>query len=173
MIKLKICMIGAYAVGKTSLVERFVRSLYSDNYHTTIGVKIDKKIMSVDDTDVTCMLWDIAGEDEFYTVNNSYLRGMAGYFLVVDGTRPSSMEIASRIQERVELLFPDVPFLLIANKADLEQDWALSDQLLADFSDRSFDCLKTSAKSGENVENAFELLVRQMLEAREAAKHND
>lgn len=166
MIKLKICMIGAYAVGKTSLVERFVRSLYSDNYHTTIGVKIDKKVMSVDNTDVTCMLWDIAGEDEFYTVNNSYLRGMAGYFLVVDGTRPSSIEIASRIQERVELLFPDVPFLLIANKADLEQDWVLSDELLSDFSERSYDCLKTSAKSGENVENAFQLLVHQMLQAR-------
>lgn len=166
MIKLKVCMIGAYAVGKTSLVERYVRSLYSDDYHTTIGVKIDKKEMTVDDQDVTCMLWDIAGEDEFYTVNHSYLRGMAGYFLVVDGTRPSSVEIASRIQERIELLCPDVPFMVLANKADLEQDWVISDEALAGISYRPYEHLKTSAKNGENVENAFDVLVRQMLLAR-------
>lgn len=166
MIKLKVCMIGAYAVGKTSLVERFVRSLYSDDYHTTIGVKIDKKVMSVADTDVTCMLWDIAGEDEFYTVNNNYLRGMAGYFLVVDGTRRSSIEIASRIQERVELVFPNVPFVLLINKSDLEADWVLDKKGMSGLSERAFDQLKTSAKTGENVEAAFQLLANKMLQDR-------
>lgn len=173
MIKLKVCMIGAYAVGKTSLVERFVRSLYSDEYHTTIGVKIDKKVMTVADTDVTCMLWDIAGEDEFYTVNNNYLRGMAGYFLVVDGTRRSSMEIASRIQERVELAFPDIPFILLVNKSDLIADWVLDEKAMSALSDRPYDQLKTSAKSGANVEAAFELLVSKMLQDRGAEPSDD
>ncbi|MFK7864776.1 MAG: Rab family GTPase [Pseudohongiellaceae bacterium] len=173
MIKLKVCMIGAYAVGKTSLVERYVRSLYSDDYHTTIGVKIDKKELTVDDKDVTCMLWDIAGEDEFYTVNHSYLRGMAGYFLVVDGTRPASVETATRIQERIELLCPDVPFMVLANKADLEQDWVVSGETLAGISYRPYEFFRTSAKSGDNVESAFEQLARQMLNARKPEIAND
>lgn len=173
MKKLKVCMIGAYAVGKTSLVERFVRSLYSDDYHTTIGVKIDKKVMTVNETEVTCMLWDIAGEDEFYTVNNNYLRGMAGYFLVVDGTRRSSIEIASRIQERVELTYPDIPFILLVNKADLEADWVLDEKGLSGLSERPYDQLKTSAKSGQNVEEAFELLVNKMLQGSGAERVDD
>jgi small GTP-binding protein len=166
-------MIGAYSVGKTSLVERFVRSLYSDEYHTTIGVKIDKKLMSVDGEDVACMLWDIAGEDEFYTVNNNYLRGMSGYFLVVDGTRQSSIEIACRLQERVELLFPDIPFVVLVNKADLKHEQAFVEGGVLGISDRPYGQLHTSAKTGENVEAAFELLVREMVQSRELGLTHD
>ena len=89
-------MVGSYAVGKTSLVEQFVHSIYSDAYHTTVGVKIDKKVMQVDDTELTCVIWDIAGEDEFYTVSTSYLRGMAGFFLVVDCTRKTTVDAAHK-----------------------------------------------------------------------------
>lgn len=165
MIQFKICMVGAYAVGKTSLVERYVRGIYSDKYHTTIGVKIDKKLMSLDGTDVSCMLWDIAGEDEFYTVNKNHLRGMSGYFLVLDGTRRATLEIGRRIEARIEVLFPDIPFVLIANKADLSKDWELDQNDVDGFSDRSCDYLETSAKSGSNVELAFEKLGLKMLEA--------
>ncbi len=62
MLKKKICMLGYFGVGKTSLVSRFVRSMFADRYQTTVGVKIDKKVLSVDGRDVTLMLWDLAGE---------------------------------------------------------------------------------------------------------------
>src|ERR1051325_7234218 len=74
LIQKKICMLGAYAVGKTSLVARFVRSIFSEKYHTTIGVKIDKKTLRVDDQELSLILWDLAGEDDFYQVRMSYLR---------------------------------------------------------------------------------------------------
>lgn len=166
MIQFKLCMIGAYAVGKTSLVERYVRSIYSDEYHTTIGVKIDKKEMLVNDIETQCMIWDIAGEDEFYTVNNSYLRGMSGYFLVMDGTRLVSLDIARKIQARIELNYPGTPFVLIANKSDLVSRWVLSDGDMKGFSTSPYTFIKTSAKTGEQVEEAFQFLINEMLEAR-------
>ena len=163
MVQFKICMIGAYRVGKTSLVERFVRSLYSDDYHTTIGVKIDKKSMNVQGIDANLMIWDIAGEDEFYTVNNNYLRGMAGYFLVMDGTRSVTLDMAKKLHNRVEMLKPGIPFVLIANKSDMSDEWVLEDKDVENFSTGPYRFLKTSAKNAVNVEEAFTYLVEEMI----------
>ena len=108
MIQKKICMLGAFAVGKTSLVQRFVKSLFSDRYLTTVGVKIDKKIVTVGDTEVSLVLWDLAGEDEFQSVQTSYLRGASGYLLVIDGTRAlppeDQQEIAVRKRAHTEFI---------------------------------------------------------------------
>ena len=100
MIQKKICMLGGFAVGKTSLVARYVTSLFSEKYLSTVGVKIDKKQVSVDGQDVTLMLWDIYGQDEFQTVQTSQLRGMSGYLLVVDGTRRATLETARLMQQK-------------------------------------------------------------------------
>ena len=163
MAKFKICMVGCYAVGKTSLVERYVRSLYSDKYHTTIGVKIDKKDVVVDGDTASCIIWDIAGEDDFYTVRSSYLRGMSGYFLVLDGTRRVTLEVAERILERIGVDFADTPFVLLVNKSDLVDEWEIDAEALEPLAQRAAAVLHTSAKSGDQVEAAFETLVRQML----------
>lgn len=76
----KICLVGAFATGKTSLVSRFVKSIYSDIYHSTVGVKIDKKVVKLKQQEVSLILWDIHGEDEFQRVQMSYLRGASGIF---------------------------------------------------------------------------------------------
>ena len=98
MIQKKVCMLGATGVGKTSLVSKYVTSLFSDTYMTTIGVKVDKKVVAVDGKDVTLLLWDIYGEDEFQTVRPSYLRGASGYLLVADGTRQLTLDTARQLQ---------------------------------------------------------------------------
>ena len=85
-------------MGKTSLVRRFVDSIFSDAYLTTVGVKIDKKVLSTGTEPLALILWDIAGEDEVSAVRMSYLRGAAGYLLVVDSTRPETLETAASIQ---------------------------------------------------------------------------
>src|SRR6478736_3867693 len=79
MIRKKICMVGLYGVGKTSLVKRYVESIFDERYHTTIGVKIDKKDVVVDGRDVSLAIWDMAGEDEIAQVKLSHLRGASGY----------------------------------------------------------------------------------------------
>ena len=97
MIQKKICLLGGFGVGKTSLVSRFVHSIFSDKYLTTVGVKIDKKRVDLGSQQVDLVIWDIYGEDDFQKVRMSYLRGASGYLLVADGTRrsPSTPRSAS------------------------------------------------------------------------------
>lgn len=156
-------MLGAFAVGKTSLVGQFVHSKYEDKYLTTVGVKIDEKILGVDGEDVKLMLWDMAGEDELMKVKMSYLRGAAGYLLVVDGTRRATVDVARSLRERVETEIGKLPVLVVANKFDLTDEWDVEDADLESLAADSCGLLKTSAKTGAGVEDAFVTLARQVI----------
>lgn len=164
MIQKKICMVGAFATGKTSLVARFVKSIYSDIYQTTVGVKIDKKSVKLGEQEVNLILWDLHGEDEFQKVRMSYLRGSSGYFLVVDGTRRYTLERAFFLQQRVEDTIGKVPFIVILNKSDITDEWELDDAAIDELKNRGWIVIKGSAKTGLGVEQAFTLLVEKMLE---------
>jgi small GTP-binding protein len=163
MIQKKICMVGASAVGKTSLVSRFVKSIYSDIYHATIGVKIDKKSLKVGEQEVNLMLWDIAGEDEFQKITTSYLQGAAGYILVVDGTRQETLNQAISIQTRVEEVVGPVPFILLINKSDLEKQWEVTPEMIQQLTEKGWTVVQGSAKTGLGVEDAFQTLSKAML----------
>jgi small GTP-binding protein len=162
MLQNKICMLGGFGVGKTSLVSRFVSSIFSDTYLTTVGVKIDKKKVALDSGEMTLMLWDIYGQDEFQTVRDSYLRGATGYLLVADGTRYTTLDSAVALQKRAESVIGRVPFLLLLNKRDLEREWQVDEQTLVALVERGWRVVKTSAKTGEGVEEAFTTLAREM-----------
>jgi small GTP-binding protein len=164
MIQKKVCMLGAFAVGKTSLVSRFVRSLFSDKYHTTVGVKVDKKQVAVGGEQVDLLLWDLYGEDEFQKMRTSYLRGSAGYVLVVDGTRRETLDHAVVLQNRVEEVVGRVPFVLMVNKADLAEKWEVDEAALLELTQRDWPAVKTSAKTGAGVEEAFLTLARRMID---------
>jgi small GTP-binding protein len=164
MIQKKICMLGAFAVGKTSLVSRFVSSIFSDKYLTTVGVKVDKKTLALDDQAVTLMLWDINGQDAFQTIQESYLRGSAGYLVVADGTRPATLDTAVEIQGKAEQVVGAVPFMLVLNKSDLAAEWQLDDRALWKLAERGWPVLRTSAKTGAGVEETFLKLTRAMLD---------
>ena len=157
----KICMLGGFSVGKTSLVKRFVASVFSEAYLTTVGVKIDKKTVDLGDRAVNLILWDVAGEDDVSTVRMSYLRGSAGYVLVADGTRLSTLEVALSLRERVEAELGALPFVLLLNKSDLKDEWAIDDAKMEELRQTGWSVRASSAKSGEGVEDAFrELAVR-------------
>jgi len=158
-------MLGTFAVGKTSLVSRFVKSIFSDKYHTTVGVKIDKKSVTLDGQEASLVLWDIHGEDEFQKIRQSYLRGTSGYLLVADGTRRSTLEAAESLQQNVEGVVGKVPFLLLLNKADLTEEWEIEPGTIESLTARGWTVINTSAKSGQGVEEAFTTLTRRMLEA--------
>jgi len=162
VIQKKICLLGAFGVGKTSLVSQFVHSLFSEKYLTTLGVKIEKKSVSLGSQQVDLILWDMQGEDDFHDVNVSYLRGAAGYLLVVDGTRRASVQTAISLHEVAERAVGPVPFRLLLNKADLVDDWEVDENILASL---GWPILRTSAKTGAGVEQAFEDLARATVEA--------
>ena len=162
MIQKKICLVGAFATGKTSLVSRFVKSIYSDIYHSTVGVKIDKKVVKLKEQEVNLILWDIHGEDEFQRLQMSYLRGASGYLLVVDGTRRYTLDKAFSLQDRVENSIGQVPFILLLNKLDLTDDWEIDDATLNSILQKKWIVIKSSAKTGLGVEEAFQKLVEKM-----------
>lgn len=158
MLQKKICLLGAFGVGKTSLVRRFVDTIFSDAYLTTVGVKIDKKLLTVGGEQMALILWDIAGEDDIAAVRVSYLRGAAGYLLVIDGTRPETLDTAVSIQARVDAEIGSVPFVALLNKADLEQDWTISMERIAQLEAAGWRFRRTSAKTGAAVEETFQEL---------------
>lgn len=177
MIRKKICMVGAFAVGKTTLVTRFVQSIFSDKYLTTVGVKIDKKSIKLGDRDVNLVLWDLAGDDSFNKVRMSYLRGASGYLLVVDGTRPITLDTAIGLQKSVDKFFgKGLPFVLLLNKTDLTNEWKLEEEAIGALLEKRWIMMKTCAKTGEGVEEAFLILTRMMLGGRDqlfAPPHQD
>jgi len=163
MIQKKICMLGSFSVGKTSLVRRVITSEFNEKYHTSIGVKVDKKIFRVGDQDVTLVLWDIYGEDAFQKMQMSYLRGMSGYFMVADGTRRQTVDVALALQQKVAEAMGAIPFVFLLNKCDLADQWEVDPDDEKNISARGLTPLRTSAKTGENVEEAFVRLALAML----------
>jgi small GTP-binding protein len=162
MIQKKICMLGGTAVGKTSLVARYVRNMFSDKYLSSIGVKVDKKVVAVDDNEVSLVLWDIHGDDQFQAIRTSYLRGTSGYLLVVDGTRRSTLDKALDIKKSVDQTLGDVPFVLVLNKADMTEAWDVPATVEEELHAR-WVVLRSSAKTGDGVEDAFARLTRALL----------
>lgn len=165
MIKKKVCMLGAFAVGKTSLVRQFVSSIFNEKYLTTVGVKIDKKSVTVNNQTVDLILWDLHGEDEFQAVRMSYLRGSSGCIYVVDGTRKSTVDVALKLKKKVEKEIGEVPFILALNKSDLENEWEIDPhEIILQAADNAV-ILKTSAKTGQFVEDAFVKLAGLMVDS--------
>ncbi|HXZ12562.1 MAG TPA: Rab family GTPase [Candidatus Sulfotelmatobacter sp.] len=163
MLQKKVCMLGTFSVGKTSLVRRFVESIFSEAYQTTIGVKVDKKVVRVDGQDVTLVLWDIYGEDIFQKLQISYLRGMSGYLLVVDGTRRPTLEDALALSNRVNETMGKIPAVLVLNKSDLKDQWEIEPEREAKLAESGWSIFRSSAKTGEHVEEVFSELARAML----------
>lgn len=162
-IQKKICMVGAYAVGKTSLVRRFVDSLFDERYHTTVGVKIDKKCLQIDGTECTLMIWDLAGEDDVEQVRISHLRGASGYILVADGCRNGTLERAAALRRGIDDAIGPVPFVVALNKADLRDQWEADSTLTQQLSTADSAVFLTSARTGEQVEDMFRVLANKML----------
>jgi len=163
MIKKKICMLGSFAVGKTSLVQRFVRSIFSEKYLTTIGVKIDHKTIQYGEEIIHLILWDIHGEDEFQKVQTSYLTGASGCLLVIDGTRRYTMETALNLKAIVHQAVGEIPCLFLINKVDIRAEWEIEEQEIQRIIHEGGPILMTSAKTGEGVEEAFAQLTRMII----------
>ncbi len=155
MIQKKICMVGVFGTGKTSLVQQFVHSMFSEKYHSTVGVKIDRKEVDLSGTKVNLLLWDLAGRDEFEDIPTSYLRGSAGIFYVVDGTRRETFDQIADLRDLVNGAIGDVPSLVALNKKDLTDQWRLGKGDHNTLVEAGLHTIGTSAKTGEGVEEAF------------------
>ncbi len=129
----------------------------------TIGVKIDKKSLSVEGQDITLLLWDLQGEDKDFKIRPSFLRGASAFLLIVDVTRHETLVTAFSIQQMVEREVGDLPFLVLFNKSDLMKNSEITGEESADLEKYNWQILSTSAKTGDNVEEAFQTLAKLMI----------
>ena len=153
MIKKKICLLGAFAVGKTSLMKRFVNSTFSEDYHSTIGAKVDSREQEIHGQQVRMLIWDLAGEDILTVVPKTFLRGAAAVIVVIDATRERSLDVAQSLAHTVRESLGDIRIIYAINKQDLVDDEViegLKSQLNTQES-----VVVTSAKTGDHVEDLF------------------
>ena len=155
LIQKKICVIGEFGVGKTSLISRYVDSIFSEKYHTTVGVKIDKKQCHIGDTLVNLVIWDLAGESPMRTLKPAQVRGAAGFLLVADGTRADTIDLAIALQRKVSEILGPVPFIFAVNKQDLVEQWCVVPEVADTLRERGWDVRYSSAKTGTGVEEMF------------------
>ncbi len=159
----KICLLGDFGVGKTSLVRRFIRQQFSEEYHSTIGVKVDTKEVLLEDVGpVKLVVWDIAGSETLDNLYQRYLKGSAGYVLVADGTRAHTLDGALRLHNQVIANLGTLPWVGLLNKSDLEKEWDLSSDRVAGLEHADL-WRPSSAKTGEAVEQAFLELTQRII----------
>lgn len=161
----KICLLGDFAIGKTSLVRRFVYNVFDERYLTTIGVNITRKEVEIDDKPpLNLVIWDLASSDKYEDIRAHYLHGISGALLVCDLSRPETIDKLKTVY--VDQLFsnnPKASVVVLGNKIDLVSPEAESIKMLKTFAEGlNAAYLLTSAKTGENVENAFNLLAADL-----------
>ncbi len=159
MVKRKVCMVGDFSVGKTSLTQKFVNNQFSESYLTTIGVKIDTAIVR----DTKLIVWDIAGRDSLSPINVSYLVGASGVVLVADGSRPETVDDLHDIWETVKTRIGVIPVVVALNKRDLH-DWSVQAKQIDSLKEQGWTVFETSAKDGLDVAELFNQLCIDMSE---------
>ena len=165
----KVCLLGDGAVGKTSLIRKFVFDTFDDKYIMTFGTKVTKKEMGLNvggtDYELILMMWDILGQRVHDNLHSSYYQGAAGAFIVCDVTRRETFEGAGEWLKVFRGVSPDAPVIFLGNKSDLADKRAVSDADLQRVSDENGTrYLLTSAKTGLNVEEAFDALAKTILD---------
>lgn len=163
-VKRKIVLLGDSAVGKTSLIRRFVTDKFDDKYITTIGTKVTKKELAIErdnaTIDLTLMIWDVLGQQGYTSIQARSYKGADGVLYVSDLTREDSLtNIETYWLAELNKIAENVPGVLVGNKVDLQDEIAISEDDIEKFG-RKLDCphFLSSAKTGENVEKVFKSL---------------
>lgn len=159
MIVRKVCLVGTFAVGKTSLATRFLTSTFPGGYLPTVGVRVGSREVDLAAGDrAKLVVWDIAGHDELTTLSSTYLKGAAGIILVADGTRSNTFLSALRLRRQSEGVVGMVSAVIVLNKTDLPDDWEVADSAIAEAKESGLQIFGTSAKTGDGVIEAFKAM---------------
>jgi len=160
-VKAKVCLVGDVAVGKTSLIRRFVQDSFDDRYVATVGTKVTKKTVETTWRGVPAtmdlLVWDIMGEKGFRALlRDAYFEGAQGVLAVCDVTRKETFYDISNWVAMVRKQSGNIPIVFIGNKVDLEERLVVSeDELRTMGSLHQASCFLTSARTGEGVNEAF------------------
>jgi len=167
----KICLLGDPAVGKTSLIRKFVYDRFDDKYITSIGTKVSTKDMYLKnawpdgrDVHMVLLIWDILGQREHATLHAVFYRGAEGALIVGDTTRMDTMRSLDHWAGNFRAVVGSAPVVFLGNKSDLPIAEDFDDGVVASLKEKySTEFIFTSAKTGENVERAFSMIAEKLL----------
>ncbi|MDM8526812.1 Rab family GTPase [Anaerolineales bacterium HSG24] len=164
----KVCLLGEFAVGKTSLVRRFIEGVFEDKYLSTIGTKVSRKKFQfskgTQNIGLTMLIWDLAGGEKFDRMMRNYYRGSAGAIIVCDLTRPETTQALERYAQDFWSINANAPLVVVGNKADLVDERRVSDEELAVAAKKcQANYFVSSAKTGKDVETLFEALGQKII----------
>jgi len=163
----KITVLGEAAVGKTSLINMFCEGTFQEDYKPTLGANIIRKDVNLEKAKIRLIMWDLAGQEKYSVIRSMYFQGCVGALLVYDVSRYNTFEsISSKwLRDFKKYVRKEGVIILIGNKIDLEEERAVptekGEELAKKINANHF--IETSAKRGENIEEAFLLLVKQIL----------
>jgi small GTP-binding protein len=163
----KLILVGDFQVGKTSLINRFVKNEFQESYISTIGVEISKKVVDIGEkTSINYIIWDIGGQvQQMIPYRKRFYSGASAGFIVIDRSRPEHQKsIEKWFNEIKDSVSNNVPIVIVGNKSDLS-DVVVSEQVIKEIADKhGFHYILTSAKTGENVNDAFIYIAYKFLE---------
>ena len=168
--KSKICLVGESSVGKTSLIKKYVLDIFDDKYISTIGTKITKKSQTFtvgnEEIDMDMIIWDIMGQPSFRALlQDAYFYGSQGVLAVCDSTRMSTLSDIHSWIDSVRDVIGDIPIVFLANKNDLKDQICFDQaELEKELARYNMPAIFSSAKTGENVEEAFSMLGQMILD---------
>jgi small GTP-binding protein len=164
MYKFKVTLFGPGGVGKTSLLIRYIKDYFNPDLKQTIGSSFLIKDVELGNTNVRLLLWDIGGQDQFLPLRQIYFKGSNAAFGVFDLTNPQSLlKLPGWVSSIKKTVKKSIPMIIVGNKIDLERKIERSEA--EDLAKRiSCEYLETSAKTGENVETAFEIIAKACLQ---------
>ncbi len=154
---IKLVLLGEANVGKTSLVYRFIENKFRENYKSTLGVNLLKKDMELDKYgSVSAQIWDLGGQESFKSLRKLYLEGANGALLVFDMTNKKSYDKLDEWVQSFREARDDAPIILIGNKSDLKNQIKITESESKEYATvNNLGIIITSAKTGQNVEEAF------------------
>jgi small GTP-binding protein len=162
---LKFLLVGGPRSGKSSIISKFSQDLFPSEYVCTIGIDFNIRTMNIDGKSVKLQIWDTAGDEKFRAITSAYYRGATAVMIVLDVTNEESYSDLSKWMEQVKQFGSErVEVLLVANKCDLEGERCVTEQQCQKFAIQyDLDVMYVSAKTGENINEAFETLAKSVL----------